>query len=128
MSRSGSSPTWPGGRSTRRTSSARIGSVRRAGLPHFRLYDLRHTYASLLLAAGAPITYVSTQLGHANPTTTLRYYAKWIPTKGQRWVTKSGGMGDGRSARDPRDSLNAPSWATSSGGRLDQPRLTDADR
>src|SRR5205814_9605582 len=36
--------------------------------------------------AGALITYVSAQLGHANPTTTLRYYAKWIPTKGQRWV------------------------------------------
>src|SRR5206468_7350904 len=59
---------------------------KRAGLPHFRLYDLRHTYASLLLAAGAPITYVSAQLGHANPTTTLRYYARWIPSQGQRWV------------------------------------------
>ena len=46
----------------------------------------RHTYASLLLAAGAPITYVSGQLGHANPATTLRYYAKWIPSRGQRWV------------------------------------------
>ena len=46
---------------------------KRAGLPHFRLYDLRHTFASLLLAAGAPITYVSAQLGHANPATTLRY-------------------------------------------------------
>jgi len=55
-------------------------------LPGFRVYDLRHTYASLLLAAGAPITYVSEQLGHANPSTTLRYYAKWIPSKGRRWV------------------------------------------
>ncbi len=58
----------------------------RAGLPHFRLYDLRHTFASLLLAAGAPITYVSAQLGHANPATTLRYYARWIPGQGRRWV------------------------------------------
>ena len=57
-----------GGSAFRRT-------LKRAGLPAFRLYDLRHTYASLLLAAGAPITYVSAQLGHANPTTTLRYYA-----------------------------------------------------
>jgi integrase len=30
--------------------------LRRAGLPRFRLYDLRHTYASQLLAEGAPIT------------------------------------------------------------------------
>ena len=61
-------------------------ALKRAGLPAFRLYDLRHTYASLLLAAGAPITYVSAQLGHATPTTTLRYYAKWIPSQGRRWV------------------------------------------
>jgi hypothetical protein len=43
-------------------------------------------FASLLLAAGAPITYVSAQLGHANPATTLRYYARWIPGHGRRWV------------------------------------------
>jgi integrase len=61
-------------------------TLKRAGLRHFRLYDLRHNYASLLLAAGAPITYVSTQLGHANPMTTLRHYAKWIPSQGRRWV------------------------------------------
>jgi integrase len=58
----------------------------KAKLPAFRLYDLRHTFASLLLAASAPITHVSAQLGHVNPSTTLRYYARWIPTKGQRWV------------------------------------------
>jgi integrase len=50
---------WKAGDAFRRT-------LKRAGLPHFRPYDLRHTYASLLLAAGAPITYVSAQLGHAN--------------------------------------------------------------
>jgi integrase len=45
--------------------------LRKAGLPAFRLYDLRHRYASHLLAEGAPITYVAAQLGHARPTTTL---------------------------------------------------------
>src|SRR5262245_45203259 len=49
-------------------------------------YDLRHTLASLLLAASAPITHVSAQLGHVNPSTTLRYYARWIPNRGRRWV------------------------------------------
>jgi len=51
-------------------------ALRRAGLPHDRVYDCRRTYASLLLAESAPITYVSEQLGHSNPDTTLRFYAK----------------------------------------------------
>jgi integrase len=50
------------------------------------MYDLRHTFASLLLASSAPITYVAAQLGHTKPTTTLRYYAKWIPKEGLRYV------------------------------------------
>src|SRR2546425_1005060 len=29
---------------------------------------------------------VGVQLGHANPSTTLRHYAKWIPSQGRRWV------------------------------------------
>jgi integrase len=60
--------------------------LKAAKLPHFRVYDLRHTFASLLLSAGAPLLYVSQQIGHRKPTTTLRYYAKWIPSGDQRWV------------------------------------------
>jgi len=51
------------------------------GIPRHRLYDLRHTYASLLLEAGAPITYVSHQLGHRDVGTTLKFYTRWIPDK-----------------------------------------------
>jgi hypothetical protein len=53
--------------------------VRAAGVPHCRPYDLRHSFASHLLAEGAPITYVAAQLGHRKPTTTLAFYAHWIP-------------------------------------------------
>jgi len=63
-------------------------TLRKAGLPAFRLYDLRHTYASHLLAEGAPITYVAAQLGHARPTTTLAHYAHWIPRGDKGWVDK----------------------------------------
>ena len=53
--------------------------LRAAKLPKSRLYDLRHTYATQLLESGAPITYVADQLGHTKPTTTLTYYAHWLP-------------------------------------------------
>src|ERR1700676_5269961 len=50
-----------------------------------RLYDLRHTFASHLIA-NAPITYVAAQLGHADSTTTLRWYARWLPKSGRSYV------------------------------------------
>jgi integrase len=50
-------------------------------------HDLRHSWASHMLAAGADLAYVSAQLGHANPATTLRIYAHWVP--GTRRVTTS---------------------------------------
>ena len=64
------------------------------------MYDCRHTFASLLLASGAPITSVSEQLGHSSPATTLRYYAKWVPTRGRRWVDAldRAAAGSGRAA------------------------------
>lgn len=60
--------------------------VKAAKLGHFRLYDLRHTYACLRLGDGAPPTYVAAQLGHATPATTFRHYARWIPSAGRQWV------------------------------------------
>jgi integrase len=42
-------------------------------------HDLRHSWASHMLSAGADLAYVSAQLGHANPATTLRIYAHWVP-------------------------------------------------
>ena len=31
-------------------------------------------------------TYVSAQLGHSNPRTTLKYCPRLIPSRGERWV------------------------------------------
>ena len=36
-----------------------------AGLPHARPYDLRHSFASLLLHEGRSVIYVARQLGHS---------------------------------------------------------------
>ncbi|MDA2928489.1 site-specific integrase [Acidobacteria bacterium AH-259-O06] len=58
--------------------------LKKAGLRSRRWHDLRHTYASLLLSKGVPVLYVSKQLGHSNPDFTMRVYATWIPSEGQR--------------------------------------------
>jgi integrase len=50
-----------------------------AGVHRRGPHQMRHTFASLLLQEGAPITYVSQQLGHRDPSITLRVYAHWLP-------------------------------------------------
>lgn len=42
-------------------------------------HQMRHTFASSLLQDGVPITYVSRQLEHKDPSITLRVYAHWLP-------------------------------------------------
>jgi integrase len=49
--------------------------IRRAGLPHIRLHDLRHTHASLLLQAGVHPKVVQERLGHSSIRVTLDTYS-----------------------------------------------------
>jgi integrase len=44
------------------------------GQPRLRFHDLRHTYASLLIAQGLNIAFIGNQLGHASPSFTLHVY------------------------------------------------------
>jgi integrase len=44
-------------------------------------HSLRHTYASVNLARGEDLAYVSKQLGHANPGITLAIYTHFMPRK-----------------------------------------------
>jgi integrase len=53
-------------------------------LPRIRLHDLRHTHATLLLAAGEPVKVVSERLGHANATITLGVYQHVHPGMGRQ--------------------------------------------
>jgi integrase len=55
-----------------------------AGLAGIRLHDLRHFYASGLIAAGCDVVTVQRALGHAAATTTLRTYAHLWPTAEDR--------------------------------------------
>jgi integrase len=52
--------------------------MERAGIPYRNPYQLRHTYASTLLTAGANPWYVAQQLGHEDVEMVFRTYGKFI--------------------------------------------------
>lgn len=56
--------------------------VRRTPVPRLRFHDVRHTHASLLIAAGVPIKVVSERLGHAHPAFTMHTYQHVLPGMG----------------------------------------------
>jgi integrase len=76
----------------RRRSFARL--LRKAGLPHVRFHDLRHTCATLLLGKGTHPKFVQELLGHATVAITLDTYSHIVP-----------GMGD-QTARAMQDALS----------------------
>ncbi len=59
-------------------------ALERSGLERRPLYQMRHTFATLALAAGMPIDFVSRQSGHTDIRTTLRFYARYIPALEER--------------------------------------------
>lgn len=61
-------------------------ALNRAGIEEIRFHDLRHTYASLLLANGAPMKYVQSQLGHASITMTMDLYTHLLPEVNDKCV------------------------------------------
>jgi integrase len=54
--------------------------LKRAGLPHIRFHDLRHTCATLMLCEGVHIKIVQELLGHADITITLNTYSHLLPS------------------------------------------------
>ena len=56
--------------------------LKRAGLPHMRFHDLRHTCATLLLLRGVHPKFVQELLGHATIAITLDTYSHVMPSMG----------------------------------------------
>jgi integrase len=71
--------------------------LEQAGLPMIRLYDLRHTGATLALAAGVPPKVVSEQLGHASAAFTLDIYSHVLPHMQEEAAAKVEAVLTGRS-------------------------------
>lgn len=63
-----------------------------AGLPKIRLHDVRHTHATLGLAAGVPLKVMSERLGHASTQITADLYQHVIPGMGADAAAKIGGL------------------------------------
>jgi integrase len=60
-----------------------------AGLPHLRWHDLRHIYASMLIASGANVIFASRQLGRWSPEVTFRVYSHLFEMTEQADHTRS---------------------------------------
>jgi integrase len=71
----------PDGRPLHRSNVLRQGlypALRRAELRSANVKTLRHSFASGLIAAGAPVTEVQALMGHSNPAVTLKVYSHWF--------------------------------------------------
>jgi integrase len=55
-----------------------------AHLPEFSIHDLRHTHASLLLAAGVDVKVIQERIGHSSAAITLSTYTHLMPNAHQR--------------------------------------------
>jgi hypothetical protein len=82
------------------SAAARTSAKRRTS--EIRLHDLRHTHATLLLAAGEPVKVVSERLGHATAMITLNVYQAVIPGMQRSAAERFASL-----VRGPEDDLQA---------------------
>ena len=66
--------------------------IKAANVKRIKFHGLRHTCATLLLAAREPVHAVAQRLGHADETETLRTYAHVLPDMKREQATKIGGI------------------------------------
>ena len=60
----------------------------------FRIHDLRHTAASLMIQAGYPPKMLQAIMGHASITTTLDLYGHLYPGEMDRYADRPGTQRD----------------------------------
>jgi integrase len=65
-------------------------ALRRAGLPQIRFHDLRHCYASLLIAQGEHPKYIQSQMGHSSINVTMDIYGHLMDSVNQRAASRLG--------------------------------------
>ncbi len=83
-----------------------------ANLRQIRIHDIRHTFASLLIQNGEPLTYVKEQMGHSSIQVTVDVYGHLVPSANRAAVDKL----DAVPARIP-DASEAERAGLASGGK-----------
>jgi integrase len=84
-----------------------------AGLRAIRFHDLRHTFGSLLIQAGASLAYVRDQMGHSSIQVTVDIYGHLIPGANVTFVGRLDGSCPSESAIQPQQSIS-PIWSETS--------------
>lgn len=60
--------------------------LKKAGVKYRSANQTRHTYASHLVSAGLPLTWVANQMGHTGIKMLEKHYAKWMPINEDRYT------------------------------------------
>ena len=76
-------------------------AIQHAGLRRFRIHDLRHTFASLLIQDGASLAYVKEQLGHSTIAITVDLYGHLVPSANIAFVDRLDGEITSATKRNP---------------------------
>jgi integrase len=81
-------------------------TLRRLGLPQVRLYDARHSAATMLLESGVPMRVVQELLGHSSMAVTADVYSHVTPAfKRQAAEALEAYLGQARNSRERGDQL-----------------------
>lgn len=98
--------------------------VDRAGVPHIRLHDVRHTYATIAMDLGIDPKMLSDRIGHANTSVTLQIYTHRSAGRDQAMAQTLGeiiqtAIGSSNPTDDPALHLNADAPSESHGDQPD---------
>jgi len=81
--------------------------LRRENLRYRKPHTLRHSFVSLLIEAGKPLTYIQQQLGHHSPAFTLAVYGHLLPRGDRRAVDRlDDELAPSATVRNPRATGN----------------------
>ena len=79
------------------------------GLPDFRMHELRHTQATMLLGNGVDVKTVQTRLGHSTSALTLDQYAHAIPANDKAAADLMGSIyGNSATSHESRNPAKSP--------------------